>query len=423
MSGPGLVDDVGWLQIRRDEDVDHAAHCRAVTRNRPSPVLTQPSRDNESRTAHLGVNVRRLFVSYARVNKRDVDQLVDLLELAGYHPWVDGKLRGGQRWWQEVLREIAESDAFLAMVSRDSLNSTACRYELDWAEALGKPVLPVAVEPLSIAMPSRLSSRQIVDYSQPGLRDRAALQVAGSLSALPPAPPLPDDLPDLPPAPLSYLTDLIDMVGRSEPLDHEQQRQTISKLEPALRSVDPEERNGGRDILAWFRSRADLYEDVALALSQLSQVHDGESRPISPVSPSTAGGPEPSPEDNQLPQDFHLVDAPSSVDDRPEPDVPVDGHRYPRLAHARQRLRRLNINMLAIASLCAALLGFITAGIGWVVGFFIGLSALRQIRETHQRGRRIAITGMVISAAMLFVLCVMFVLDIPPTFDSPLFVK
>jgi hypothetical protein len=380
----------------------------------PSPVLTASSRDTERRTAHSGVDVRKLFVSYARENKRDVDQLVDLLQLAGYEAWVDRKLRGGQSWWQEVLRAIAESDAFIAMVSRDALNSTACRRELDWAEALGVPVLPVAIEPLSMALPSRLSSRQIVDYSEPELRDRAALQVAGGLAALPPAPPLPDGLPGPPPAPLSYLTDLIDMVGRPEPLDHEQQRQIISRLEPALRSVDPEERRGGRDILAWFRSRADLYEDVALALGQLSQVHAGEP---------TADAPDSNPEAAPPPRDSDLVDASHSVDDQPEPDLPVDGHRHPRLAQARQQLRRLNINMLAIASLVAALLGFITSGIGWVAGLFLGLSALRQIRETHQRGRRIAIAGMVISAAMVFVLCVMFVLEIPRTFDSPIFVK
>jgi hypothetical protein len=110
--------------------------------------------------------VRKLFVSYARENKHEVDQLVDLLELAGYEVWVDRKLRGGQSWWQEVLRAIADSDAFIAIVSRDAINSTACRRELDWAEKLQKPVLPVAVEPLSMALPSRLASRHIVDYSE-----------------------------------------------------------------------------------------------------------------------------------------------------------------------------------------------------------------------------------------------------------------
>ena len=35
-------------------------------------------------------------------------------------------LRGGQDWWEEILQRIADSDAFLAIISRAALNSTAC---------------------------------------------------------------------------------------------------------------------------------------------------------------------------------------------------------------------------------------------------------------------------------------------------------
>jgi hypothetical protein len=45
-------------------------------------------------------------------------------------------------------------------------------------------------------------------------------------------------------------------------LDHDQQRHILFQLEAAVRSVDPEERRGGRDILDRFSSRDDLYADV-----------------------------------------------------------------------------------------------------------------------------------------------------------------
>ena len=61
---------------------------------------------------------------------------------------------------------------------------------------------------------------------------------------------------------MSYLTDLVDLVSQPDALDHDQQRQVLFKLEPALRSVDPEERLGGRDILERFSSRDDVYADV-----------------------------------------------------------------------------------------------------------------------------------------------------------------
>ena len=157
--------------------------------------------------------MRKLFVSYARENKRDVDQLVEHLGELGYQTWVDSSLRGGQDWWEEILRRITDCDAFLAIISRDALDSAACRREFEWADALGKPVLPVAVEPSPTALPRRFSTRQIIDYSDPGLRDRAAIRLAGGLATLPPAPQLPEPLPDPPAAPLSYLIDLVDLVA------------------------------------------------------------------------------------------------------------------------------------------------------------------------------------------------------------------
>ncbi|MGH3969384.1 MAG: toll/interleukin-1 receptor domain-containing protein, partial [Mycobacterium sp.] len=125
------------------------------------------------------MNVPKLFVSYARQNKRAIDELVGHLSLLGFDTWVDSSLRGGQDWWEVILRQIVDCDAFIAIVSRDALSSEACKREFDWAEALGKPVLPVAVETPGVALPRRVSRRQIVDYSKPG--QRAALTLAGGL--------------------------------------------------------------------------------------------------------------------------------------------------------------------------------------------------------------------------------------------------
>ena len=216
--------------------------------------------------------MRKLFVSYARENKRDVDQLVEHLREMGYETWVDVSLRGGQDWWEEILQRIADTDAFIAIVSDAALNSTACGREFDWAEALGKPVLPVAVEPLPTALPRRLSRRQMIDYSHPAQRDRAALKLQGGLGTLPAAPPLPDPLPEPPAAPLSYLTDLIDLITQANALDHDQQHQILHQLEPALSSFDPLERRGGYDILQRFSARRDLYADVDRAITRLKQL-------------------------------------------------------------------------------------------------------------------------------------------------------
>src|SRR6202022_2569358 len=168
-------------------------------------------------------------------NKSDIEQLVEHLRVLGCDTWHDSSLHGGQDWWDEILRRIADCDTFIATISRGALGSTACRREFDW------------VEPPPKALPRRFSRLQIVDYSDRESRDRAALTLAGGLATLPGAPPLPDPLPEPPAAPLSYLTELVDLVSQREPLDHDQQRGIVHQLDLALRSVDPEERQGGRD--------------------------------------------------------------------------------------------------------------------------------------------------------------------------------
>src|ERR1700752_3976461 len=95
--------------------------------------------------------MRQLFISYARENKPDVEALVRDLHALGYQPWVDSSLRRGQTWWHEILHRIADSDVFVAIVSGHTLSSV--ERELDWALALNKPELPLAVERLPDALP------------------------------------------------------------------------------------------------------------------------------------------------------------------------------------------------------------------------------------------------------------------------------
>jgi TIR domain len=216
--------------------------------------------------------VRKVFISYARPNKPDVEQLVQHLRVLGCDAWHDSSLHGGQDWWNEILERITDCDTFIAIVSREALNSTACELEFDWAESLQKPVLPVALVRPTKALPRRISTRQIVNYSDRAGRDRAALDLAGGLATLPAAPPLPDPLPDRPPAPLSYLIDLLDLLDHHKELSHDQQRHILIGVESALRSLDLDEREGGLEILEKLSSRDDLFADVDQAVKRLQRL-------------------------------------------------------------------------------------------------------------------------------------------------------
>src|SRR5271165_1685654 len=270
----------GWRAPRPASNRDHRHDHRPRQQDR---TPTHPSRSRDaggpnavpSRCARrYGVvpvsregGMRQLFISYARENKPAVEALIQDLDALGYQTWMDSSLWGGQTWWEEILRRIAASDVFVAIVSAHTLNSVACQRELEWALALHKPVLPVAVSRHPQALPLTLSMRQIVDYSKSG--KKAAVALAGALGTLPAEPPAPEQLPEPPPAPLSYLWDLGERMGQPQPLTHAQQHQILIQLQPALRSADPEEREAGRHVRKMFSGRDDLYADVDRTLAQL----------------------------------------------------------------------------------------------------------------------------------------------------------
>lgn len=236
-------------------------------------ILSWPNDD-------VGVVVRNVFISYARPNKPDVDQLERHLRELNCNAWLDSWLHGSQDWWREILHRIEACDVFIPIISEDALNSVACNREFDWAEALRKPVLPVRMELTSIPLPRRYSIRQIVDYSDRSQRDHAPIKLASALMSMPPPPPPPQRLPSPPAAPLSYLTDLVDLVfAPRDGLTHDQQHQVLSRLDPALRAVDPEERRQGNAILQRFRSRDDLYADVYRRIINLKPLNDEPPTP------------------------------------------------------------------------------------------------------------------------------------------------
>lgn len=249
----------------------------------------------------------KLFISYARDNRADVLALVEHLGIMGHETWFDAALRGGQDWWHEILERIADSDAFIAIYSSAALSSTACGREFDWANALSKPVVPVAVEPPPAALPRRFAQLQIIDYSEPTERALAALRLQGGLMAvLGSAPPLPDPLPDAPPPPLSYLIDLIDEVTDAAPIDHDRQHVILVSLEPALRSRDREERRGGSDILERFSERRDIFADVDRAITRLRQLVRDDAEP-----------PAADPDSNEPSDDRRSIGSASLTNDEP----------------------------------------------------------------------------------------------------------
>ena len=109
-----------------------------------------------------------VFISYNRQSESIVRSLVGDIEELGNTVWFDQELSGGQVWWDQILAKIRNCDLFVFVLTSESVNSEACKQEYNYADALGKPILPILVADgvSTNLLPSALSKVQFIDYRQ-----------------------------------------------------------------------------------------------------------------------------------------------------------------------------------------------------------------------------------------------------------------
>lgn len=85
-----------------------------------------------------------VFISYAREDVRPVRALVDVLEAGEREVWVDWQsIPPTAEWLEEIDRAIQASDAFLFVISPDSVASKTCAHEVGHAIRQHKKIIPV----------------------------------------------------------------------------------------------------------------------------------------------------------------------------------------------------------------------------------------------------------------------------------------
>jgi len=183
------------------------------------------------------------------------------LQAIGVNTWHDQTLTGGQRWWDNILSNIRDCDLFIFALSPESWESEACRSELAYVVALGKPILPVLVsDGINLNLLSApLNEIQVTDYR---LRDKgAAFALIKALTSAPSAPPLPNPLPATPAVPVSYLGTLKERIDFNGPLGAQEQNLLFLELEEAMdEGRSPVEI---RELLLTLKRRDDLLAKVA----------------------------------------------------------------------------------------------------------------------------------------------------------------
>lgn len=211
----------------------------------------------------------RLIVSYTRADQDLVKPLVDGLRRIGHEVWFDRELSGGESWWASILSNIRASDALILAVSVKELESDACQREVAYARSVGKPVLPVMVAAVNVALlPSDLVSEQFVDFTQPS--SERAFMLAGAIGKLPAAAALPDPLPEPPPVPMSYLNEIAGRIYGGKVLTLDEQLATVGRLRQGLQVDD--DRETATRLLERLKNRPDtLYATAREIESTLAE--------------------------------------------------------------------------------------------------------------------------------------------------------
>jgi len=86
----------------------------------------------------------KVFISYSRKDKAFVQKLNNALDNAGVQAWVDWEgIELASDWMKTITDAIQGNDAFLFVISPDSLQSKVCADELELGIKLNKKLIPI----------------------------------------------------------------------------------------------------------------------------------------------------------------------------------------------------------------------------------------------------------------------------------------
>ncbi len=201
-----------------------------------------------------------IFISYDRNSQDLVESLAEDISGFGNTVWMDRQLSGGQSWWAQILENIQKCDVFVFALSPASLESIACIREYEYANALGKSILPVLVKDgVSInLLPEALSKIHYVDFRNPNEK-ATTLSVGRALKTAEISGPLPDPLPPPPEVPLSNLSRISHQIAAIS-LSGDEQSTLLMNLKEFLE--DSESMHDVVALLRRLRNRKDLLSDL-----------------------------------------------------------------------------------------------------------------------------------------------------------------
>ncbi|CQD21097.1 serine/threonine-protein kinase [Mycobacterium lentiflavum] len=236
-----------------------------------------------------------LFISYSSQDRSTVDSLTTALRRGQNQVWFDQELGGGDSWWAKILEQIRECEVFIVALSSNWLQSKPSQAELRYAQALGRPILPVRIGEVDSMRVNPLAALQIIDYREPTVD--AGIQLVTAVHALRSKPvPLPDPLPPEPPVPFGYITRLGNTLAEKE-LSPQQQLQLLVELRSGFDEDgdDPSARGDIAQLLRMLRLRHDVtyrtrseIDNVLAEIEAKDGSPGGAAKDAAPAAPTAA---------------------------------------------------------------------------------------------------------------------------------------
>jgi TIR domain len=278
-----------------------------------------------------------VFISYSSRDREAVESIVRALQKARESVWLDREIGPGEQWWREILGQIRECEVFITALSENWEHSRACRAELEYAQALGVPIIPVQIGPLKSMVLNRVGHLQIVDYRVPTADTGITLTTEVRLKRDRQRP-LPLPLPPEPPVPFEYLMRFNSQLDQS--LGPREQEAILNELRTDLYvdGRDDVARKGITLLLGRLREHNDVTARIQQQVDAL--LESAVTEPIPHHEPAQTGGGGPVAEKTEL------ATTPS---------------RWRRLEPG----RRLT---LAVAALVVAIIGGVLAFVFWPEG-------------------------------------------------------
>ena len=88
----------------------------------------------------------KLFVSYSRKDSATAHKLIEAFKSIQQDVWVDWEsIPPAVDWLEQIFRGIEESDAFIFLISPDSIASEVCKVEINRAAQNNKRIIPIVL--------------------------------------------------------------------------------------------------------------------------------------------------------------------------------------------------------------------------------------------------------------------------------------